>query len=387
MTDTFDKSMAFPSFADDVAEIPASIFNAHKADYAGTATRSMFLGEEAGLFDTVHRNYPKVWELYKNMKSLDWDELEFDFTPCNLEFKSMPKAISQVMIRTLAWQWEADSVAANTLLPVMAPFITAPELQALYGRITDNEVLHAATYSEIVRCSFDDPNQVLNEVLQVKEAMQRLSNVGRVLGRVKRISSEYSLGLRTKDDPEVYDAILMAEVAFLVLERIQFMASFAVTFAIGETGAFMQIAKAVQKICQDEFEIHVGSHKEVLRHELSLAIGKGRLAHLMPQIKALIDEVVRSELKWTEYALEGDPLVGLTCAKLKEWVLFSAKDVYDFFGIKSEYSFPKQQPLPYMENWMDISKTQSSPQEQQNGQYKVNVIARTDEGKTFDFEF
>ncbi|QVD49312.1 ribonucleotide reductase of class Ia (aerobic), beta subunit [Xanthomonas phage vB_XciM_LucasX] len=379
--------VAAPLAAAVAVALPQNIFNTAKSDYAGTVDQSLFLGEDPGLFDTVHRNFPKIWELYKTMKSLDWDELEFDFSSCNLEFKTASKAVAQCMIRTLAWQWEADSVAANTLLVVMAPFISAPELQAAYGRITDNEVLHASTYSEIVRSSFDDPNTVLNEVLQVKEAMQRLRTVAEVLSKAKRISSELSLGLRSKDDPEVYDAILMAEVAFLVLERIQFMASFAVTFAIGETGLFMPIAKAVQKICQDEYEIHVQTHKEVLLHELRLPRGKEAFGRLRPLIKKLIDEVTLSELTWTEYALDGNPLVGLTAAKLKEWVLFSAKDVYEFFAIGAEFTFPKANPLPYMERWMDMSKTQASPQEQQNGQYKVNVIQRTDEGKVFQVDW
>jgi len=367
--------------------LPSSIFNTEKSDYLAQSDRSLFLGQEPGLFDTVNRQFPKLWDLYKTMKSLDWDELEFDFAPCNLEFKQVPKAISQCMIRTLAWQWEADSVAANTLLPVMAPFISAPELQALYGRITDNEVLHAATYSEIVRCSFDDPKQVLNEVLQVKEAMQRLSTVGWVLSKTKRMSLEYAMGMRKADDDEVYDAVILAEVAFLLLERIQFMASFAVTFALYDTGLFQQIGKAVQKICQDEFEIHVSSHKEVLRHEFSLPRGRAAFARLKPLIEKMINEVIDSELSFSDYSLDGDPLVGLTKAKSKAWTLFSGRDVFEFFGIKSQRQLPKDNPLPYMEKHMDISKTQASPQEQQNGQYKVNILQRTDEGKVFSVDF
>ncbi len=368
--------------------IPTSVFNTTKSDYAGGSDRSLFLGEEPGLFDTVNRQHPKLWDLYKTLKSLDWDELEFDgFNTCNLEFKQVPKAISQCMIRTLAWQWEADSVAANTLLPVMAPFISAPELQALYTKITENEILHAATYSEIVRGSFDDPRQVLNEVLQVKEAMQRLSTVGWVLGKTKKISAEYSLGMRTRDDDEVYDAIILAEVAFLLLERIQFMASFAVTFALYDTGLFQPIGKAVQKICQDEFEIHVSAHKEVLKHEFSLPRGRAAFARLKPLIEKMINEVIDSELNFSDYSLDGDPLVGLTKAKSKAWTLYSGRDVFEFFGLKSDRQLPKDNPLPYMEKHMDLSKTQSSPQEQQNAQYKVNVITRTDEGKVFDIDF
>lgn len=363
-----------------------NVFNVEKSDYQDA--ESLFLGQSNGLFDTVNRRHPKIWELYKTMKSLDWDELEFDFTSCNVEFKTRPLSITDRMIKTLALQWEADSVAAHSLLPVMAPFISSPELQAAWGRVTDNEVLHASTYSEIVRSSFDNPNEVLSEVLQVRESLSRLKAVTDVLGHTYRISHELALGIRSKDDPEVYDAAMMYCVAMLAMERIQFMASFAVTFAIGEIGAFMPIAKAVQKICQDEFEVHQLIHKEVLTHEFKLAIGKAFFARSRERIKKLIDEVVEAELTWVDFLLgSGDALVGLNTKLLKQWVLYSAADVYAFFGLKANHPLPKTNPIPFMENWINISKAQPSPQEQQNGQYKVNVMARTDEGKTFAVDF
>lgn len=363
------------------------IFNTEKSDYAGTFTGSIFLGEEPGLFDTVNRNFPQIWEVYKNMKSLDWDEQEFDFRSCNSDFKQVPKAISQCMIRTLAWQWEADSVAARSIMGILAPFISAPEATAAWGRICDNEIVHAATYSEIVRLSFDDPRQVLEEVLQVKEAMSRLKVVSDVMATAYQISHEYALGMRSKDDPEVYDAIFMFVVALYILERVQFMASFAVTFAIAETGVFMPIGKAVQKICQDEYEVHVQMDRVVLGHEMSIPIGKASFERCMPKIQAMLDEVVDSELTWTEYALENDPLPGLTRKKLKDWVLFSAAEVYKFFGLQGKHVAPSQLPLAYMKRWMNIADLQASPQEEQNGQYKVNVMARNDGGKVYDLDF
>ena len=367
--------------------LDSTIFNASKGDY-GT-NESMLLGQDAGLFDTVNRRFPKIWEFYKSQKSLDWDELEFDFKSCNLEFKTLPKSISDRMIKTLAWQWEADSVAARTLLPVMAPFISAPELQAAWGRVTDNEVLHASTYSEIVRYSFDDPRVVLDEVLKVKEAMQRLSTVSKVLSMAYKRSHQYALGL-VPNDQETYNIALLAVAAFVGLERIQFMSSFAVTFAIGETGAFMPIAKSVQRICQDEFEVHQALNREVLRHEFTTKRGKEARKTIVPVIERMFAEITRSELAWNGSLLDTGPqLVGLNTQYLNDWSLYSAGDAFDGLGIKPppEFRIPKRNPLPYMENWIDMAQTQPAPQEQQNGQYKVNVMQRTDEGKTFSDDF
>src|SRR3954469_9371729 len=105
--------------------LDTTIFNAGKADYKNTG--SIFLGEANGLFDTINKNHPKIWEIYKNLKSLDWDELEFQFKQCNVEFKTRPASIGDRMIKTLGWQWEADTSAANSVISVMAPFLSSSE--------------------------------------------------------------------------------------------------------------------------------------------------------------------------------------------------------------------------------------------------------------------
>lgn len=364
--------------------LDSNVFNTEKSDYK--THRSLFLGEAPGLFDTIHRQNPEIWKEYKSMKSLDWDEVEFDFTTCNVEFKTRPKSITDRMIKTIAWQWEADSVAARMILPVAAPFITSSELLAAWACITANEVVHGSAYSEMTRQSFDDPDQVFKEVLEVTEAMQRLKTVSDVFGRIYRVSHEYALGLR-ENNQETYNAAFMLPIVLLVMERIQFMASFAVTFAIGETGAFMPIAKTVQKICQDEYEVHVAVDKLVIEHELKTERGKKAFEMQRDEIVKLIDEVVESELKWVDYLLEGEHLVGLTPDLLKQWVLYSAGDVYRFLNIKTHHSIPKHNPLAYMANWMDISKTQPAPQEQALGMYRVNVIQRNDSDMTFDIDW
>ena len=41
--------------------------------------------------------------------------------------------------------------------------------------------------------------------------------------------------------------------------------------------------------------------------------------------------------------------------------------------------------LSYMGKWLDVAATQASPQEQDNGQYRVNVVKHDDDGKVFPF--
>lgn len=346
----------------------------------------LFLGAEPGLFDTVHKQYPKIWSLYKEMKSLDWDENEFDYTQCNTDFKMCPKDVSDIMIKTLAWQWEADSVASRSIIACFAPFISSSELYAAWQRVSDNEVVHSSTYSEIVRMSFDNPNDVMENILSVKETMTRLQKVSDVFKELSRKGAQYSLG-EVSTDQDLYNAIYTGVATLLMLERIQFMSSFAITFTICDSGLFQPIGQAVKKICQDELQIHCELDKEILRIENKTERGKKAKVQTKQVIKEIFEEIVDSEIAWTEYLFSGKGIVGTNETMIKQWVLYNAKDVAKFLGVESKYKFPSTNPMPGLENWIDMNKQQAAPQEQDLAAYKVKAFYNDDHGVNFDVDF
>jgi len=103
----------------------------------------------------------------------------------------------------------------------------------------------------------------------------------------------------------------------------------------------------------------------------------------------MIEEVVDSELRWIDYLFsEGRELVGMNAERLSAWTLYCAKDVYQLLGLGTgKYQLPAHNPLKFMEKWLNISKTQASPQEQDIAAYKVGVLRRTDEHQIFDADF
>jgi ribonucleoside-diphosphate reductase beta chain len=362
------------------------IFNTEKSPLEYMEKNPLFFGTEPGLFNTLNKPYPKIWSLYKTMKSLDWSEDEFDYTQCNLDFKNCPKSVSEMMIRTLAWQWEADSVASRSIAPVLAPFITDTSLWAAWQRISDNEIVHAATYSEIVRMSFDNPEQVMANILEVKESIIRMDRVNSIFANLHKTSHQYAIGQITAE--QAYDDVFMGVLALLMLERIQFMASFAVTFTICSSNWFQSIGKAVQKIAQDELEVHVELDKEVIKTELATKRGLDSYQRQKEKINQLFNEVVQTEIEWIDYLFsEGRELVGATPATLKNWVLFNARDVAKFLNIETNFKFPKNNPMPHLDDWINIGNTQAAPQEQDNNAYKVNSIARDDSQTNFEIDF
>lgn len=361
-----------------------NIFNKNKKEYNNT---SLFLGEEQGLFDTIHKKYPKIWGLYKEMKSLDWSEDEFDFKQCNLDFKNCTPDTADMMIKTLAWQWEADSIASRSIISVLAPFITSSELWAAWQRISDNEVVHAATYSEIVRMSFDDPNKVLDQILAVKESLVRLDTVANVFSKAYDLSHKYALK-QIPNDQNLYNELYITICTLLMLERIQFMASFAITFTICGTGLFQSIGKAVQKIAQDELEVHSELDKEVLRIEKKTERGSIAHSQTKERVKIIFEEIVNSELVWVDYLFsDGKSLLGTNADIVKNWVLYNARNVSDFLNIDTEFKMPKTNPMPSLEKWLNMNKNQAAAQEQDKGDYKVGIIVRDDTDTNFEVDF
>lgn len=371
---TFDKSTA----------LPITIFNAER-DY-GVGNGSMFLQETPGLLDSINKSQPRIWELYKKLKSLDWDENEFNYGECRIEFETGKKADIEMMIATLAWQWEADSVAANHIVPIMAPFVTSSELWAAYVQIGQNEIVHGLTYSEIVNNSFADGKAAMEEILKRSEAFRRLGTIGKMFAEAKRVGALITLGQIDRNSDEARDAVMKMVFALFGLERMQFMPSFAITFAFGETGRFMPIAKAVQKICNEEFSIHVEVARAVIRHELSLEVGRASFNRIKDEVAKMFAEIVENEIGWTRSYLfqNGErSLTGCTMDMVVDYVLYGAHDVYTETGIENPFKVVSKNPIGYMADWIDIDKNQASPQEEKTGNYLLGGFTETAGDKVY----
>lgn len=368
-----------------------SIFNEGKAaeDYK---VKQLFLTGEVGLVDTVNRHYPKLHDLYKEMKSLDWDENEFDYSQCLVDFEKAPKDVSDMMLETIMFQWESDSIASQAPVYLIAPYQPCTELWQAELRITDNESVHANTYSEIVRMSFKEPDNVLKDMLAKVESLKRLSTVGKNLRAVMKhsIKTAYDREMNNiePDEIEVRKNLIIYYFTMLCLERLQFMASFAVTFTICQSGWFQPIGQAVKKICQDELEVHSEFRKEVLKELVSDDIGKDALFALKPLLSHILEEVTDNEIEQTVVNLfkNGErSLVGTSEKFVSQWVLFNAKDVASLFKLKTKHTYPKSNPMPHLEKWINMNKNQAANQEQDNPAYKLNVIDRNDIGKVYEF--
>lgn len=381
-------------------DLPIKIFNNQKTDYDSP---EIILGQEPGLFDSINNHHPVLFNLYKRLKMMDWDENEFPYGDCLHEFETATREDYDMMVKTLAWQWEADATASRAIVNILGPVLTDSRVWAGYVLINSNENLHALTYSEIVRNSFKNPQVILDEILNVKEAQERMLTVAKVMGEAHDASHAYACGT-IPNDQDLYNKIFMFLLALYYLERIQFMASFAVTFAFGKMGRFQPIAMGVQKIAQDEYEIHAQFGQEVIKALLKTERGRQAFADTKADGLKLFWEIIMTEVRWLLYLFsEGRELPGVTLKKMIQWVLFNGNAAGTFTGVKDqitdemraefleatgfELEWPTKNPLPYMTEYLDIGANQTSPQEVDNNQYLVNALDTSNEQETFTVDF
>ena len=489
-----------------------------------TVRKSLFLGLPLGLLENLRNEFPVIWDFYKRLKNLDWEETELPVKSCKQEFLVLDPEITDLMRKTLAFQYEGDT-SASQIGKLMYPFVTNTELFCYITELTKNECytpdhdvltidgwmpiaevyegllvaqwdpttkditfvknqatihkhykgtlyhyesvcnrvdqlvtenhrmpvvdndknwvgwryadgnlndgsgncspvykynrnfplahtfvhgenvtvkqvpydgkvhcltvpsgyfmvrrngkvsvggncLHSLAYKFIVENCFDNPLEFLDYVKSLESSFRRLSAVQRVFEEIYQLGLEYQIG-NVADENVIRKALLKFWATLYCLERIQFIASFAITFGLAENNYFVPIGKLVQKIATEEFQIHVQADKAILKNELSIPETFALFLEIAPEISEIIHEVTMSEINWLSEELFKDKKViaGIYHEKIKKAVIYASQEVYQFFGIESPFEHLSENPLPSLDEWLVIDNNQASPQEEATGNY------------------
>lgn len=349
-----------------------SVYNEGNTEWEA-GNYQLFLGQEPALHDSVNRPFQEIFDFYKLQKSIDWSEDEVNLQQSRMDLINTSKNNYDIMLKNLAFQWELDSVASRSIAPLFAPFVTNSELWAWYMKCSEIEVLHALTYSEIIRQCIPDPADAIKEAMKNDEVLKRATAVVTVMNELEMVGARITLGEVERDSEEARDAIVMGVSALYLLERGEFMSSFAATFALGEQGIFQGICKLVQKIANDEM-VHFMAGEAVIRIMRKTGWNED-FARNKVYIQKLFTDVLEQELSWNTYLFsEGRSIVGLNKVLLDDWVKWNFQDAASVLKTDIDFDVVVENPLPWMTNWLDINKFQTANQESDNTNYTLNTV-------------
>ncbi len=350
-----------------------------------TEPKSVILGPELGVLDTSTVIHKKVVENFQVFKRNDWTWWEFEFQRCQNQWHTVDKHKYDKMIKTVAWQWEGDTAASLGMLGVVGNFITESTCLEYETRIIDNEIVHARTYAEMVNSAFTNPYVVKSEILTARSIQSRLLPIAKALSLISRVGCEYRLGLR-KNDLDTYTYGLFYEVIMLILEKIQFNASFLMTHLLTSDGLFAPIANAVQKIAVDELNFHVPHRMYVIVNELETERGQLAWRTIKPVAQDMFNMVLQSELDWLKDHVfaDGKELPGGNLIVAQLYTKHCAYPVAEFLGLDSDHELVERNPVSSMDDWLNIDGRQISPQDEKGNNYLIMNVVDRDNGTDSD---
>lgn len=339
------------------------IFNRKNTEWK-EGVGSLILGQPTAFVDSLNVHHPELFRIYKRQKAADWQEDEVDLARSLLDFSSCPTDLADLMIENITFQWETDSIAANSVLALLSPVITNSQFSQVMTKINEIEQLHALTYSEIVRLAIPNPKTVFEKAFSNNHIKNRNDVITDQLARFKWYSYNYALG-NIENNQELYNETFSALVAIFCLERLQFMSSFAYTFMVVDEGWFQGIGKLVQKIMQDEYYYHSGAMKYVITKELYTDRGMTCWTKNREKLQHLVDAVLEREYHWNNH-------IDYRKSEVNKWAEFNSQDIYKTLMLDMPFNEHDTNPLPMMDKWLNLDLHQNANMEGDSNNYSLN---------------
>lgn len=363
------------------------IINLENNVYKNRSEARLILGQKLGLKDTINIAHPKLVELYDKLKAQDWVEDELNMEQDRLDLITAPKTVKDLFKLNIAYQFEIDSLLSETYCTLLAPFITDSQYSDMLSIIQYNEGLHYRSYLFTIRKVFPEPNEIFELVNRIDEIQSRSGVTFKILEDLKIAGAKYVLG-EIENNQELFNIVFKGIFAFYILEKFNFMSSFATTFIIPEAfnGLMMNSSKQIQKIAQDEL-LHWQAGEYVIRQLLANdSRATVALEQCKDEINALLEEALLAEYSWAEFILsEGREVVGLNVTLLKEYVDWNMTETKRVLGL---YNGPREEmPLKYMQQWLDLDSVQHANQESSNNNYLLNTVVNDVDDDDLDLDF
>lgn len=333
----------------------------------------MYLGEELGLIDNIHETYPEIANLRDVLMRNRWDWREIDLSQDARDMHD-PDLRDGVLAfnRNLSFQYAADTIASTSIAQVMVPYCSNSELLGLLQEWEGNEYVHAMQYSEITKKVYEDPNELMEEIKANTVLIDRLQPIQDVFDETRKMAMMYELGL-DRDRSRHARQIIVYHGTLLALEGIAFAASFAATFGVSRAfKAFEGTKNAVQLITRDELDTHVSAGLAILRNLRKEFPAEYSMA--MWQLQKIYDAVYALELEWLDHLFDGISIRGLNKPLLDQYVRYLMAPICDAIGINFNYERVKENPLPWMDEYLALGDIQVAAQETQLVNYNLNII-------------
>lgn len=350
-----------------------------------TLKQPMFFGETVNVARYDIQKHKIFENLIEKQLSFFWRPEEVDLANDRKDFLDLPEHEQHIFLSNLKYQTLLDSVQGRSPNVAFLPIVSLPELETWIETWSFSETIHSRSYTHIMRNVVSDPAEVFDDITRNDFITRRAVSVTKYYDELIEKCSYYTqLGEGTHTvnghmiDINLRDlkrVLYLTMVSVNVLEAIRFYVSFACSFAFAERAKMEGNAKIIKLIARDE-ALHLTGTQHILQ---IMAAGKddpemGEIAaSCKDEVREIFLEAAEQEKEWAGYLFKDGSMIGLNQHILAQYVEYITDQRIAAIGLPTIFN-TKNNPLPWINSWLNSDNVQVAPQEAEISSYLVGAI-------------
>lgn len=357
-----------------------SIYN---GEYINFNRERLFLGEgkNSQRYDVL--KYPFFDAMADKMMGQDWTHDEVNCVKDKQDFHFLSDAMKHAYTSVLQKLIFLDSIQGRGMLQTFGSLITLPELEACVTIWQHFEIdKHSKSYTHILRSVYDNPTEVFDASFRTPELLGLAGTISQPYDRCFELVTEYNyrllrgMEISAALEQELRQAIVRQLLEINMLEGIRFYSGFATIWSMHYSQGLMErTGKVLQLICRDE-NLHLAISQYLLRL-LRTVPEEGfqeAYAFWQPSILDLYSEAVEQEFAWVDYLFRHGSFLGMTPDLAKMYIRFLANRRLRAIGEPPLFEGVTQNPLEWVDTYINNDLTENLPQESEILNYKVDIL-------------
>ena len=355
----------------------------------------MFFGNSVNVSRFDQQKHSIFEKLTEKQISFFWRPEEVDLSKDRIDFNKMTDSEQHIFTSNLKYQTLLDSVQGRSPSIAFLPITSLSEFELWIDSWVFFESIHSRSYTHIMRNVFNDPSPVFDDITLNPQIIKRASDVSKYYDDLifaTQLWQTQGEGIYTIDNMthnitlrELKKKLFLCMQSVNALEAIRFYVSFACTFAFAERNLCEGSSKILRLIARDE-----NLHLTATQHVINLW-QKGKDDPEMMEISIELKQdaidiflsAVEQEKEWADYLFKDGSMIGLNAEILKQYIEFIANHRMSAIGLGQPFDI-KNNPLPWMNNYLSSDNVQVAPQESEIASYLVGQIDAEVNANDFD---
>ncbi len=346
----------------------------------------MFFGQTVNVARYDQQKYEVFERLIEKQLSFFWRPEEVDVSQDRIDYQALPPHEQHIFISNLKYQTLLDSIQGRSPNVALLPLVSIPELETWIETWAFSETIHSRSYTHIIRNIVNDPAIVFDDIVVNEQIIKRAEGIAGYYDELIELTQYWQLlgeGTHQINGKtvnvslhELKKKLYLCLMSVNALEAIRFYVSFACSFAFAERELMEGNAKIIKMIARDE-----ALHLTGTQHMLNILRDGNDDPEMAEIARELQDEcfnlfktAAEQEKEWAAYLFKDGSMLGLNKDILCQYVEFITNVRMQAVGLPLAFDADRQNPLPWINTWLNSDNVQVAPQEVEISSYLVGQI-------------